>query len=1437
MSGEYKGAFLKVDITPNVSPENPAYLQGMSGKLRASTAVAVPLSMEMCMLEDDRYTRLLFVTADIFGFDRTVVESVRQHAFLWGMGPEHIVLSASHTHYAPGTVAGLHESLGPYYQNYSHQLSDIIISALDSLYERLEPCVINAGQAVARIGVNRRVVMGKDIQFGPNPDGAYIRETPILKLSLNSSRQTILWVNHGCHPTGMGADTRISADYPGIMKQTLVQGRVADGVMFFQGAAGTCKATSRHSESSAFSNCLADVRQNGQHLATAVEDALNHDLRPITGPFTCARRQIVLPLKPDARVKTGSLTTETQMIGLGGGLRLLSFPMEPAAELAGQMTGLEGFSKHDFLLGYTNGLQGYLPTDRMIEDGGYETRQSHLVYQIPAALDQGTEKRVVESVEELLSFQKRAEGGSQPQAPVRNTDTQKAFFVLSAGRCGTMTLAHLLNTATNAWVWHHPQPDPIRAALLAWWKKIDLAETFWRTRLPVIQRCWSQNLIHGETDMLMTPFAEAIASEIPRSKFIILVRDPHDFVRSGMRRNYYRGHDWDIGRLRPRENSPDNRQWAALNQFEKVCWLWNETYLRILRMTEGLPEDRKRIVKFEDLVSQPQTTRDLFTFLELDGYDEKQINAVLSKKLNAQTAGHFRPPNQWSADLRAGAQKHCKEMSAVFGYSLAPSSLPAETQPPVSADTVPGRPNLLFLEQSYQSTGGHLDHVVPSLETEYNVKYLKTLDIRKSRQAIDWADIVWLEWANQLTIQATNHIPEISDKKVICRLHGYEVFTDMPAKINWERVHRLIFVANHKKKIFDRKFDQPNLIRTVIRNGVDIDRFSIPENKTNTKKLVLLGHLNFRKGLPVLLHFYRLLLKQDPSYFLYIRGEFQDPRLEMAARTMIEEMELDEKIEFVDWVDDLNAWFADKSHILSFSLEESFHYAIGNGMAAGLKPVIHAWNESRDIWPQDYIFKDLDQFLSLVLDDAFEPQRYRQTLFDRGLTANRQVDQIKTVLRELTNSDAGRPIMRTISKPDPPSADALEKTDSNPPETPTVTSPSHPDHMAAPYQPDASREISPSDFSNRNDLGLWLHQAETIKPYMNLEYVLKKQSASFGEVELVYFLQNAFHRMCTSYFNYGQIAAYDYKLSEWLTNMLVRESGPAGDLKTTSKSALLTRLFGILKARLPDSKKATCIEIKRVFKNADDTGGIRDARATRIYGCLQQSLGELFDRRLCSLFVVHGSMSTLDYTRFSDIDTQLFLTDEVFSSEENIDAAARIISAATQTLKIFDPLQHHGYFIATDMDRASYPQAYLPFETLACGTILFGESHQLFHERPSGHENQMAVWNIASFFRKSAIEKYVPASPFDMKRYLSRFSMLPVLYLELFQDLYPYKREAFSLAKPFFPSELWEAYEIVSQVRKRWNPNQRIKFSQRFFDRVWAVAEMMLTFLREQTGE
>ena len=1037
--GFFRGAFAEINITPNVSEQNPLFLQGMGGPPRKATAVSSPLMMQLLLLEDDHFTKVLFITADLFGFGSEIVDSVRALTAQWGIEPEGLILNASHTHYAPGTISHTSKSIGPFYSEYAKQIVQAIGQQLPILYDKLEECKLSWGKVEAQIGVSRRLKKDGKVIFAPNPEGYYDKDTPFLLLHMLKSDKKILLVNHGCHPTGLGSENIISADYPGYMRNALKSSGVVDGVMFLQGGAGSTKESVSVNGEVQFCEDSIGAKENGEILATQIMNGLKKEFQPVEDSFFCTRRQISLPFKPPpppsvlAQIRDNAgtdnlvrewastlldrfpngdfpatLAMEIQLVFLGDKVSFVTLPGEPVAELARDLRRLASNPDSTFVLGYTNGLIGYLPTDVMIEEGGYETEGSQFAYLLPSALDRGTESTIISATEQCVSA---AEDRERPNAYGRYhlaKEKQKAFFVLSAGRCGTMTLAHLLNTATNARVWHHPQPDPIKESLLAYWGNIDKRKAFWKARYPIIHKTWSEGLVHGETDLLMTPFCDMLAEEIPDAKFIVLVRNPRDYVRSGMRRNYYHGHPWDFGRLRPKEETEEFEGWNKLDQFGKVCWLWRKTYEYILKITSAISKHRVFVARFEDLVRSDSKTEELFEFLGLHGFDCNKIEQVLENKFNSQQGGHFPEPKEWSKDLSMKLWKECGKIASTLGYRddgsdnrlLGDSTSETEL---IQSIKYGEKKKLLFLELPGASTGGHLDHIVEHLSDGYQVKYVKSSDHNEITNLVNWADIVWLEWANQMAVHVTNKIPQIKDKKVICRLHGYEVFTDMPAHINWSVVDSLLFVAKHKQEIFNKKFKIQSPPQAVIRNGVNTSKFTVAKNKQNTKRLVLLGHLNFRKGLPILLHFYHQLLKHDPEYYLYIRGEFQDPRLEMAAHTMIGELSLTNKLEFVDWVDDLNAWFADKSHILSFSLEESFHYAIGNGMAAGLKPVIHAWNESRDIWPEEFIFSDLDGFLNIMLDETYEPKRYRQLMLENN-DSRGQLAQVEALITEITKS-------------------------------------------------------------------------------------------------------------------------------------------------------------------------------------------------------------------------------------------------------------------------------------------------------------------------------------------------------------------------------------------------------------------------------------------------
>ncbi len=721
--GSFRAAFIQMDITPSLSETAPVALQGYSGPTRFASDASTPLKMQILLLEDNHFTKLLIVTADLFGFGEEIVNHVRSVAARWGIEPEGILINASHTHYGPGTISHAGNSLGPFNAEYTKQVALAITEQLPLLYENLDECEISWGKTEAQIGVSRRRDQDGKIAFAPNAEGFYDRHTPFLLFHMKKNNMRVVMVNHGCHPVGLGDEGKISADFPAYMREALIGSGLTEGSMFLQGGGGSAKESVTFNNQVGFCDSSEGARANGEQLATEIIDCLAGTLQLVKGSFHSMRKPFSVPLKslpqpevikeikdspeaipmikdwanrlindfPDGDYPE-SLPMEIQWIALGEDLSIVTLPGEPVAELARDLRSISGHPDSTLVAGYTNGLIGYLPTDNMISEGGYETEFSHIAYLQPSAFDIGTESAIL-SAAKACSDTQNTKGNPDAKGayPLKDRDGL-AFFVLSAGRCGTMSLAHLLDTANNARVWHHPQPDPIKESLLAYWGDIDKREAFWKARSQVIQNTWSEGLIHGETDLLMTPFCDVLAKEIPGSKFLVLVRDPRDFVRSGMRRNYYYGHPWDFGRLKPREGSQELDEWNNLDQFEKICWLWNQTYETINGIVSQIEEDRVLILRFEDLIADTDKVGEIFKFLGLEGFDETRIEQILSTKFNAQPGGGFPSSENWSPEQRDRLWEICGPVAGTFGYSPAQILDPPVTPATIDVTTSPSVP-------------------------------------------------------------------------------------------------------------------------------------------------------------------------------------------------------------------------------------------------------------------------------------------------------------------------------------------------------------------------------------------------------------------------------------------------------------------------------------------------------------------------------------------------------------------------------------------------------------------------------------------------------------------------------------------------------------------------------------------------------------------------
>jgi glycosyltransferase involved in cell wall biosynthesis len=186
----------------------------------------------------------------------------------------------------------------------------------------------------------------------------------------------------------------------------------------------------------------------------------------------------------------------------------------------------------------------------------------------------------------------------------------------------------------------------------------------------------------------------------------------------------------------------------------------------------------------------------------------------------------------------------------------------------------------------------------------------------------------------------------------------------MPAHVDWRKADKLILVNQNVAQVLDQ-LHNIHVDREIIHNGVDLKRFTAPENKACGKKICSLGYINYKKNPALLLYCFKAIHNWDPEFKFYIAGQHQDPRIKIYMDHMLGRLDIPVYLE--NWIDDVPAYLRDKDFVISTSLFESFHYSIAEGMASGVLPLVHAWPGSENIYPPEYLFDTPEDCVRLLM--------------------------------------------------------------------------------------------------------------------------------------------------------------------------------------------------------------------------------------------------------------------------------------------------------------------------------------------------------------------------------------------------------------------------------------------------------------------------------------
>ena len=288
---------------------------------------------------------------------------------------------------------------------------------------------------------------------------------------------------------------------------------------------------------------------------------------------------------------------------------------------------------------------------------------------------------------------------------------------------------------------------------------------------------------------------------------------------------------------------------------------------------------------------------------------------------------------------------------------------------------------------------------------EYIVYPASQEEIKKQIfKAIEWADIIWFEWLDNVAVMRSKH-PKLLEKPAVVRLHSYEVFEEFPHQVNWRNINKLVLVAPHIKEILKRRVPdvEMQIDIEIVYNGVDLSHAAFTPRKPGPE-IAWVGNISHKKNPSLMLQIMGKLVRLDKSYRLHVAGAFVDLRYRVYIEHMVKELGLENNVIFYDWVDDMDEWWKDKNYLLSTSVHEGHPVSVLEAMARGIKPVIHNFYGARSMYRDEWLFNDIEEAIEIIVSGKYNSSEYRDYVLQKGWTSDVQIERIRSILIGLVES-------------------------------------------------------------------------------------------------------------------------------------------------------------------------------------------------------------------------------------------------------------------------------------------------------------------------------------------------------------------------------------------------------------------------------------------------
>lgn len=416
----------RVDITPEI----PIRLTGYAAREEAETdSVFRRLRATALVLGSDAQNPTVIITVDLIGITRRITSKVVDYlSNEKGIPPAQIAIFASHTHSGPeiGSLMNILLSHGNQFSDslplnqlihiakYTEELTEKLKEVAVSALKNRRPAYVSWGKGQVSFAVNRRT-----------KGGPVNLAMPMLKITNPDGSLRAVFLNYASHATTLtGEFNIISGDWIGQAVREIESRHPGATALIAIGTAGDINPSPR--------GTIEDVKLHGKQIADMVDKLLDNQLEPLNSPPVGKMKWIQLPLKkiptvPELvkiakkyketvkgymarrtleRIVRGEATSTTIeypiqvwnfdnkmiMINLGGEV-VVDYSLLLRKKYGGENVWVNAYANH---------VPAYIPSKRILKEGGYEAVSNMYWYNHPSIFTPEVQDIILDTIDELM---------------------------------------------------------------------------------------------------------------------------------------------------------------------------------------------------------------------------------------------------------------------------------------------------------------------------------------------------------------------------------------------------------------------------------------------------------------------------------------------------------------------------------------------------------------------------------------------------------------------------------------------------------------------------------------------------------------------------------------------------------------------------------------------------------------------------------------------------------------------------------------------------------------------------------------------------------------------------------------------------------------------------------------------------------------------------